>query len=95
MLIFINAFLIGTASGMKSPDWIDRRQLGSPLRHLPSRPHLARFPRLCVDPVHFDPHGDRRADQRQVSEDSEPIGTSSVHHQNRCECSVRSCDWAS
>src|ERR1700733_9206187 len=40
----------------KSPDWIDRRQLGRPLRHLASRPHLARFPGLRVNPVHFDPY---------------------------------------
>src|ERR1700730_16551123 len=40
-----------------SPDWIGCCQLGRPLRHLASRPHLACFPGLCVHPVHLDPPG--------------------------------------
>src|ERR1700691_1316291 len=83
--------------GRLRPTILDRTgrcQLGSALWRFASGPHLGCFLGLCVQPVHFDPHGDRRAGQRQASEDSKPIGTSSVHHQNRYGCSVRSRDWA-
>src|ERR1700683_590092 len=78
-----------------SPDWSGRCKLGRPLRLLTPRPHLACFPELRVHLVPPDTHRDRRAGQPQASENSKPIGTSSVHHQNRYECSVRSCVWAS
>ena len=74
MIIFINAFLIGTPSGLRALIGLAAVSWAAHFGILPLS-HTWLAPGIYVHPVHLDPHGDQRAGQRQASEDSKPIDT--------------------
>jgi len=92
MFIFMKAFLIGTASGLRALIGLTAVSWAVHSGILPLDHTWLAFLGYAVHPVHLDTHGDRRAGQRQASEDSKPIDSSSVRHQNLDECAVRSCN---
>jgi hypothetical protein len=94
MFIFTNAFLIGTASGLRALIGLTAVSWAVNSGVLALDNTWLTFLGYAFTPYILSLMANRRAGQRQASEDSKPIGTSSVHHQNRYECSVRSCDWA-
>ena len=95
MFIFINAFLIGTASGLRALIGLTAVSWAVHSGILRLDHTWLAFLGYAFTPYILTLMAIAEAGQRQASEDSKPIGTSSVHCQNRYAWSVRSCDWAS
>jgi uncharacterized membrane protein len=94
MFIFINAFLIGTTSGLRALIGLAAVSWAAHFRILPLDHTWLAFLGYAFTPYILTLIAIGELVNDKLPKTPKPVDTSSVHHQNRDECSVWSCDRA-